>query len=365
MKINLIFFLPNFCLGGAGNSIIKMCNKLNKKKYNIYLISIGKNYYKNSIKRKNIFFFEMNISRTLFSYFELRKIVRKIISTNQAKNIFISNIHYTNIISVLCLRKITYLKLILVERTSLSELRMYRSIFDYIKNTLIKLLIKILYRFADKVISNSYTVGSDLKILTNKKVEVINPPSIKKIEKFKNKDFKKNLNILYVGRLSWEKGVNLIIKALPLLKFNNYKLWIVGIGSEYNFLKKLSTTLKLNNKVKFFGYKSNTSFYYKKANLFINSSFFEGQPNALIEAINFSLPVICSDSRGGNLDIVKNGKGGLLFKSGDFYDLSKKINFFYKNKHQLIKKIKYSRKFLNNYLEISSIKKYEKIFKEI
>ena len=36
IKKNLVFFLPNFSKGGAANSIIKLCEKLDKKKYDIY-----------------------------------------------------------------------------------------------------------------------------------------------------------------------------------------------------------------------------------------------------------------------------------------------------------------------------------------
>ena len=45
-KLNLFVFLPNFSLGGAGNSIKILCKVLDKKKYDIYVISLGKCYYK-------------------------------------------------------------------------------------------------------------------------------------------------------------------------------------------------------------------------------------------------------------------------------------------------------------------------------
>ena len=54
IKKNLIFFLPNFSKGGAANSIIRLCEGLDKEKYNIYIISIGKNSYKNRIKKEQI-----------------------------------------------------------------------------------------------------------------------------------------------------------------------------------------------------------------------------------------------------------------------------------------------------------------------
>ena len=67
MKINLIFFLPTFVFGGAGNSIYRLCSKLNKKKYNIYIISIGKCYYKQKLKKYCRHIFELKTKRTLFS----------------------------------------------------------------------------------------------------------------------------------------------------------------------------------------------------------------------------------------------------------------------------------------------------------
>ena len=46
MSKNIIFFLPVFKLGGAGNSIFRLCTKFNLKKNNLFIISIGTNEYK-------------------------------------------------------------------------------------------------------------------------------------------------------------------------------------------------------------------------------------------------------------------------------------------------------------------------------
>ena len=45
-KKNIVFFLPNFSYGGAGKSILNICKNLSKKKYDIFVISLNKNYYK-------------------------------------------------------------------------------------------------------------------------------------------------------------------------------------------------------------------------------------------------------------------------------------------------------------------------------
>ena len=76
--------------------------------------------------------------------------------------------------------------------------------------------------------------------------------------------------------------------------------------------------------------KKKTKKYYQESNLYINASHFEGFPNAIVEAINFKLPVICSDTNSGVREITLNGNGGDLFKIGDYKNLANKIFLFYK-----------------------------------
>ena len=52
MKIHTIFFLSEFVLGGAGNSIYKLCKNLPKKNYQISIICLNKCYYKKLFKDK-------------------------------------------------------------------------------------------------------------------------------------------------------------------------------------------------------------------------------------------------------------------------------------------------------------------------
>ena len=124
-KIRLIFFLPNFTFGGAANSIFKLCKFLSNKNFSILIISLGKNTYKRELIKNNCEVIEINYSRLLFAFFKLRKIVKKNTKLGFRKTILISNIHYANIISSLIITGIKKIKLILVERTSLHELKLY------------------------------------------------------------------------------------------------------------------------------------------------------------------------------------------------------------------------------------------------
>jgi hypothetical protein len=97
--INLIFFLPTFSYGGAGNSIFRLCKSLDKKKYIINIISIGKCDYKSEFNNFGAKVFELKTKKVSKSIFELNSLVKKIISNKFSKNIFISGIHYANIAS--------------------------------------------------------------------------------------------------------------------------------------------------------------------------------------------------------------------------------------------------------------------------
>ena len=56
MKKNILFFLPVFIPGGAGNAISRMCKKFDKSKYNFYIISIGPCSYKKELKNQTLYF---------------------------------------------------------------------------------------------------------------------------------------------------------------------------------------------------------------------------------------------------------------------------------------------------------------------
>ena len=362
---NLIFFLPSFSDYGAGNSTLRLCKSLNKKDYQISIISLGKNFQKNKLKKIGCKIFEIN-SKNVFSSMKLIvPLVNKIYEPKMEKNIFISSIHHANVFSIIFLRKIKNLKIIGIERTDISELLIFNNLFNYIKNLIIYLLVKIYYKKADLIISNSLSGKNDLIKLCNTKVLNIPSPSFLCLKYKKTLKKNRKLKMISVGRLSKEKGYNVIIEALNKLKIKNFSLTILGEGPEKN---KLATMIKDNNlqiKIKLVGFQRNTSKYYKKANLFINASHFEGFPNAVVEAISHNVPVICSNSKGGVKEIILNGKGGDLFRVDDANQLSKKITSFYKDPKKLNKKLILSRNNIKKYSISEHVKKYENIFNNI
>ena len=186
MKINLFFFISNFNYGGAGNAILNFLTNLNHNKYNLHIIFLGRSDYIKLLP-KNVKYYQLNNNfyffKTFFAFFKIKNILsKKKLSTS--KNIFISNIHYSNVFSIIFLRKIENLKIILFERTSLKELDLFINFFSFLKNKIVKLLIKFTYSRADKVLVNSKILGLELKEFGIKS-KVIYSGSIDKILKTK------------------------------------------------------------------------------------------------------------------------------------------------------------------------------------
>ena len=99
----------------------------------------------------------------------------------------------------------------------------------------------------------------------------------------------------------------------------------------------------------------------KQYDLFILSSKYEGLPNVLIEAQMALTPIISSDCPSGPKEILLNGKLGILFKTGDHIDLSKKILIFKNNRKKFKNKALLATKYLSRFDYETNLHKYLKI----
>ena len=363
MKINLIIFLSEFNLGGAGNSLFKLCKKLSKKKFCISVICLNKCYYKKELIRIGISVYEINSSKTIFAMPKIKELLIKLIDYNK-KNIFLSNIYYSNILSILFLRSLK-IKLIIVERTPFQELSIYYGVIDFLKKHIMKMLIRYTYFKADYCISNSKYISKAYNDYYNLKFKTIHPPSFKKLYKFiKRKKLNSNICIGTVCRLSKEKRIDNLIKIFSRFNYN-FTFKIIGNGPELENLKKLKKSLNLEKKITFIGKvpPEKIKFDIKNLDYFINSSDFEGFPNSVVEALSLGIPVIASQSHGGINEIIKNKNFGFIYNNNTELEvillkiLKNKLKF--KNNRNLINR------HLRNFSESINVKKYSKVFFEI
>lgn len=366
MKINLFFFISNFNFGGAGNAIYVFLKKLSTKKFNLHLICIGKSEYKKFLpKHVKFYSFDNKVYffKTFFNFFKIKKIIKNF-SQKKEKNIFISNIHYSNVLSIFFLRKLKNLKIVLFERTSLNELDIFINLLSFVKNKIVKILIRFTYKKSDKILSNSKVLQSEFHKI-NLKSEVVYSGALEQILKSKKLKKKNYYNLVSVGRLAPQKDYFTLFKAIKLTKKNNFILRIYGEGELKESLKKYIYKHSLEKKIILMGHESNRKRIYKNADLLIHSSVFEGLPNVIVEALNYSVPVIAANGAGGIREVLCFGKYGQLFKTGDFKVLAKNIDNFILNPNNLNKKVLNSKFYLKRFTHENCTKSLEKILMRI
>ena len=124
---------------------------------------------------------------------------------------------------------------------------------------------------------------------------------------------------------------------------------MIGKGILKNNLKKYVKKNNLQNKVKILDPVNNPYNLLKQTDIFILSSKFEGLPNVLLEALVLNKFVISSNCPTGPKEILLNGKGGLLFKTGNHKELAKRILYYTQNKKKCEKLLKVAVKNLNRF----------------
>ena len=109
-----------------------------------------------------------------------------------------------------------------------------------------------------------------------------------------------------VGRLHKQKGFDILINAFSIFFKNNknYDLIILGAGDERRNLENKIKELKLENNIFLPGY-LNPYPYYKACSLYISSSRYEGVSNATLEAMQYKVPIIITDTQNGIFDYLK------------------------------------------------------------
>jgi glycosyltransferase involved in cell wall biosynthesis len=130
-----------------------------------------------------------------------------------------------------------------------------------------------------------------------------------------------------MGRLVKGKGYEVLLKSLAeLAPSDRPTLLLAGDGSERQKLEDLATGLGIAQQVKFLGFQSDVRPILWASDIFVHvpTTFPEGTPNAILEAMAAGLPVIATPV-GGIPEVVRDGENGLLVPTNDHKALAEAI----------------------------------------
>ena len=230
----------------------------------------------------------------------------------------------------------------------------HRTISSHFKTTALKRFRKkMIYKLATRIITNSSATKEDvlatfgvkerkLKVIFNAvynpKLSLIRDPNV----------------MVYVGRLSKNKGIDVLLEAFDLIvdKVPELKLRVLGGSPEdVNDYKGKAKALKLETRINFLGSQPKKLVLesFAEANFAVVPSLSEGFGFVVIEAFSVGTPVIGSNT-GGIKEIIRDGKDGLLIEPGSPLELSQAIIELYGNSEKSIAmgKMAYER-FLNTF----------------
>lgn len=191
-----------------------------------------------------------------------------------------------------------------------------------------KQLIKSIKRL-DKFIVLTEDDKTSWKELNN--IEVIPNP----LASFhKEASVTKQKQVVSIGRFSYEKGFDLLIKTWKIINFKHpdWMLKIYGSGNKQNLIpiiKKahLSRSVRVEDPI------SDIYKIYLESSLCVCSSRFEGFGMVLAEAMACGVPCVSFDCPHGPRNIISNTEDGLLAEDGNIQDLADKICFLIENEN--------------------------------
>jgi glycosyltransferase involved in cell wall biosynthesis len=178
--------------------------------------------------------------------------------------------------------------------------------------------LRIIWRQASTVIANSNGLH-DLARAFDSRIDIPIIPNGVDVTRFDagDRDWS-TAQILSAGRVVYQKGLDLGLRALAQLKAFDWEWRIAGDGPLMDGLRSLAHELGIAERVTFLGWQSREEMAkdYHQANLFLFPSRHEGMPNAVLEAMASGLPVVATRIAGSE-ELVVDGVTGVLVKPED------------------------------------------------
>lgn len=352
-KIKICFVLPALNAGGAQRIMSFLSQNIDTSKFDCRLLVIAKAESTDfDVTHANVHYFDkdrlLDVVRPLFLYYAKHK-----------PDIVMGSIGHVNKLHALysfLLRKTNFIAREASINSIMSQYNRSTHITGFVW------LFKTYRKYLKHIVCQSEQMAEYMHKdhgIPKKRITIINNPltvdaGVKKPLSNKTKQ------LITIGRLSPEKGHERILNILSKLD-TDWHYTIIGEGNQYENIMQQIKDLGLEDKITYIKYTSHVSQYLKESDLFIQGSYVEGFPNAVMESCAVGTPVVAFEAPGGTREIIQNDVNGFISKDEDDYLNNLKIALY--EKQWDIKKV--SKSIIDKFDKSIIIKKYEELFLDI
>ncbi len=319
---DITFLVPSFRGGGVEKVIVLLANELQCRGWIVTILVALHDGPLRCRLSPNISIHELPDSRISRNIFAIARYI-----DDKKPSILFSSMNYVNIIACIASKFAKYKTVLVVSEHNDIRLVLERS--GFWRRFAIKYGILFTYNIADSIVCVSEGVRNgiiDLLKERDKVIVIYNP-----IEQYegctggsRSTEVKE---ILAIGRLSDQKNHSLLVRAVDGLiqdGFHNIRLTILGEGPLREALEREISSLGIQDRVHMPGFRDPCD-YFRKSDVFVLSSDWEGFGNVLVEALSSGIPVVSTDCRSGPSEILDGGKYGQLVPVNDLDSLKNAI----------------------------------------
>jgi glycosyltransferase involved in cell wall biosynthesis len=305
----VLFILPSFEAGGAERVFSTLFVHLDRGRFEPHIAVLrAKGAYVGTMPKDETVH-DLNVSRARYSLPGIIRLVWKL-----KPHVILSTLGHLNLALLFVrslfprgtkflVRETTIVTTFLLEETQ--HPRLWAWFYWY------------LYRRADGVICSCDAMMNDFaenfKLPREKLVRIYNPVDTETVQEQanigENPFCGPGPHLVAAGRISREKGFDLLLDAMPVVlqHLPNARLAILGDGPLKTQLTARVQDLRLAETVSFLGFQQNPWRYLKHADLFVLPSRYEGLPNILLETLALGTPVVATDCPGAIREVRNTG----------------------------------------------------------
>lgn len=364
LNMKVLLLIDNLNSGGAQRQIINLAVGLKRKNIDVVIITYAKgDHFHEKVIENDIQLRPCIGSSKINTFYRVIKEVK-----SQDPKIVCAFLFTPSLIALLSKFILKKGKVFVSERFT-----------EHLMTDWSKRFCRALYPMANGIVANSFTQYNTLrKKLPKLKDKIFYIPNSVDLKQFKptstRLESEREIRLIGVGRIIEYKNIKVIIHAMRILTYEkNISLKMTWVGREYEEMysentyyqecKEMLSEYNLSHVWQWAGNRKNVSALYNASDALVHSSYGEGFPNVICEALASGLPVIASDVLDHPL-IISEGKNGFLFDPTSSRQLADKILLLWQLPDEQKDNIRRNARntALNNFSPERMIQSYHKLF---